>query len=160
MSKEDPLKPEAIVATTVDGIVSVAGSKYCPCPTNLGLKDMLRKKKGKFAVVGVPCHIHAIRKAQLVFPELREKIPATIGLFCAHTTSFKGSDAVLRKLKLNKKQISKLAYRGHGWPGSLSVETSDGENYRLPLSGSLNLTILCLTLIFFALALPFLPRSF
>lgn len=135
MRKDNPLKPETIIAETANEIVSAAGSKYCPCPTNLGLKEVL-KKEGRFAAVGVPCHIHAIRKAQQIFPELRKKIPITIGLFCAHATSFKGTEAVLRKLRVSKNQTSKLTYRGHGWPGYLCVETTDGRSYRLPLSKS------------------------
>ena len=137
MSKTNPLIPESILATTNDEVTSAAGSKYCPCPTNIILRN-LAAKKGKFAVVGLPCHIHAIRKAMIAFPELNQKIVFTIGLFCAHATSFKGTEVILQKMGLQKGQVSKLSYRGHGWPGRLEVITLNGDACSLPLMGSFN----------------------
>ena len=135
MSEKEPLKPESFVATTTAEILSAAGSKYCSCPTNIGLRKLV-KSEGKFAVVGLPCQIHAVRKAQLAFPALKKKIPVAIGLFCAHATTRMGTDVILRKLKLTGTQVSKLTYRGHGWPGYLTAETNDGGHYSLPYAGS------------------------
>jgi coenzyme F420 hydrogenase subunit beta len=134
-NKEHPLNPEPFLAFTVEDVISAAGSKYCPSPTNLGLTEIMHKT-GKFCVVGLPCHIQAIRKAQLLLPALREKIVLTIGLFCAHTTIFSGTDVLLGKMKLDKDRIAKFAYRGHGWPGFLSAETTYGDVIKVPYSGS------------------------
>ncbi|MCW4044516.1 MAG: Coenzyme F420 hydrogenase/dehydrogenase, beta subunit C-terminal domain [Candidatus Bathyarchaeota archaeon] len=135
--REDCLKPEGFLATTVEELVSAAGSKYCSSPTNFGLKELLRKE-GRFAVVGLPCHLHAIRKAQQVFPELREKIALTIGLFCAFTISSQGVDTLLAKMKLDRDNVRKFAFRGHGWPGYLWAETLNGDSCKIPLMGLFN----------------------
>ena len=135
MSEKDPLKPEPFIAKTPQAVLSAAGSKYCPCPTNLGLREAITRE-GKYAVVGLPCHVQAIRKAQLAFPALKEKIPIVIGLFCAHSTSLKGTLVILRKLRLIPSQVRKITYRGQGSPGYLSVETKTGLIRNLPLMAS------------------------
>ena len=45
--------------------VSATKSKYCPVPANVRIKKILRRN-GKFAVVGLPCHIHGVRKAEML----------------------------------------------------------------------------------------------
>ena len=64
-SKEDPLVPEIIVARSKEEILSASGSKYFPVPLLTGLKEILLND-GRYAVVGLPCHIHALRKIQKV----------------------------------------------------------------------------------------------
>jgi len=130
--KKKPLEPQGFLATTVDEIISAAGSKYCSCPTNLGLRELLHRK-GKFAVIGLPCHIQAIRKAQQVFPELRERIVLTIGLFCAFTIVSQGIDVLLRKLKIERNNVARFSFRGHGWPGKMAVSDRDGKLQGIPL---------------------------
>ena len=135
MSGSDPLKTESLIATTTEEIVSAAGSKYCPCSANVSLRQ-LQRKAGKLAVVGLPCHVHALRKAMLIFPWLRERISLIIGLFCAHSTSYRGTEAVVRRLKLQRNQVSSIAYRGCGWPGKLSLTLSNGGLVQIPYSRS------------------------
>jgi coenzyme F420 hydrogenase subunit beta len=135
MNKDNPLIPEAILTSSVEEILESAGSKYCPCSSNIALEKVLLSKTGKFAVVGLPCQIQAIRKAQLLFPALQEKIVLLIGLFCAHATSFKGTESMLKKLGLRADEITSIAYRGSGWPSYLHVSTKR-RDYTVPYSRS------------------------
>ena len=126
MNKCRPLEPEAFIARTREEIVSASKSKYCPVATNVFLKDILLED-GKFAVVGLPCHIHGIRKAETVFEDLKDKIVLHIGLFCSHTVNFMGTDFLLGKFGVRRDDVAKLDYRGKGWPGFMSVQLKNGS---------------------------------
>ena len=87
MSDKNPLEPEVFMATGKEQIISASKSKYCPVPLNIGLKQ-IGEQDGRFAVVGLPCHIHGIRKAELLHKDLREKIVLHFGIFCSSTLNF------------------------------------------------------------------------
>lgn len=120
MADDAPLEPAAILARTKDEVMIASGSKYCPAPVNVRIKEILAKK-GKYAVVGLPCHIHGIRKAEMFTKELKERIVLHIGLFCAHSVNFAGTELVLHRSGIRKEHVLSLRYRGKGWPGKMSV---------------------------------------
>ena len=139
MSEKNPLEPEVFIARTKEEIVSASKSKYCPVPANIALKEILDPKEGeKFAVVGLPCHIHGIRRAEQINKKLKEKIVLHFGLFCACIGSFLGTEFLLYKLDIKKEDIRKLDYRGEGWPGNFSIELKNGskESYQFPAAWS------------------------
>ena len=114
MKKDKPLEPEPFIARTKEEIISAMGSYYCPVPANIGLQEIL-KEDGKFAVVGLPCHLHGIRKAEMLNKDLREKIVLHFGLMCSNTTTFLGTEYFLRKLGFRIESIEKFYYRKGGW---------------------------------------------
>lgn len=124
MDETNPLRPRSFVARTQQEIISAAGSKYCPAPVNTSIKELLQSK-GRYAVVGLPCHIHGLRKAEQVINGLREKIVLHFGLVCNHTPSFRATEYLLRKF--DKKEIAAIQYRGEGWPGGVSVYYRNGQ---------------------------------
>ena len=135
MSEANPLEPEVFIARTKEEIVSAAKSKYCPVPANVALKEILDAEEGeKFAVVGLPCHIHGIRKAEQINKKLREKISLHVGIFCNHTPNFLGTERLLDKLKIKREDVKKLDYRGEGWPGKLLIELKTGSKKTIPSS--------------------------
>ena len=133
MSEDNPLEPQPFIATTREEIILAAKSKYCPVPANVALKEIL-KKEGKFAIVGLPCHIQGIRKAELVNKKLKEKVILHLGLFCSSPMTFKGTDFVLQKYRLTKENIARLDYRGEGWPGYMTIQFKDGAEKLIPRS--------------------------
>jgi coenzyme F420 hydrogenase subunit beta len=131
MRKDRPLEPEPFIARTREEVLSASKSKYCPVATNEALKQIL-KENGKFAVVGLPCHIHGLRKAEMLNKKLREKVIFHIGLFCSHTGNFRGTEFLLRKLNVKKSDVARLDYRGRGWPGGMSLRLKDGSERFVP----------------------------
>ena len=126
MKKDNPLEPEPFIARTKEEIISAAKSKYCPVPANISLKEIL-EKEGKYAVVGLPCHLHGIRKAEMINRKLREKIILHIGIFCVNTKTFLGTEFQLRRMGVEKEEVVEINYRGEGWPGSMSVKCKNGN---------------------------------
>ena len=134
MRKDKPLEPEPFIARTKEEIIEASKSKYCPVPANVALKEILKSGDGKFAVVGLPCHIHGIRKAEQINKELKEKIILHIGIFCNHTSNFIGTEFLLNKLKIKKEEVEKLNYRGEGWPGGMLIELKNSHTRFIPPS--------------------------
>ena len=136
MKKDNPLEPEPFIARTKEEIIEASKSKYCPVPANIALKEILESKEGeKFAVVGVPCHIQGIRKAEMINKKLKQKIVLLLGLWCSTTCNFLGTEFVLKRLGVSKEEVRELDYRGEGWPGGLSVQLKNGEKRFISLGG-------------------------
>lgn len=135
MRKDQPLETEAFIARTRKEVLEAAKSKYCPVATNEALMQVL-KENGRFAVVGLPCHIHGIRKAQRVLKVLEERIVLQIGLMCSHTVNFKGTEFLLEKRGIQKEKVREISYRGKGWPGEMLIGLKEGLNLSIPYMGS------------------------
>ena len=136
MRKDKPFEPEAFIARNTDDLATAARSKYCPVAANEALKQIL-DEDGRYAVVGLPCHIHGIRKAEERVATLRKRIVLRLGLLCSHAVNFAGTDSILRKMMIRKEDVSELKYRGGGWPGFMSIRTSH-RTKRIPLTGGWN----------------------
>jgi coenzyme F420 hydrogenase subunit beta len=131
----NPLEPEPFIARSKEEIIEASKSKYCPVPANIALREILESKDGeKFAVVGLPCHIHGIRKAELINNRLKERIVLHVGIFCVYTINFRGTEFLLQRLKIERNNIKKVDYRGEGWPGGMSIELKDGGKIFIPKS--------------------------
>lgn len=127
--KDNPFEPEPFIARTREEIIEASKSKYFPVPANIALSEILRSNENeRFAVVGLPCHIQGIRKAQECNKRLKEQIILCFGLFCSHTVNFHGMDYVLNKFKVKKEDVEKLICRGNGWPGRLTLTLKDQKD--------------------------------
>ncbi|RLJ09757.1 MAG: FeS-binding protein [Candidatus Aenigmatarchaeota archaeon] len=131
MDPEKPLKPKPFIAKSKQELVSAIGSKYCPVPANILLKEIL-KEQGHYIVVGLPCHIQGVRKAQALIKKLRDRIRLCFGLACNHTPTFQATKYLLKKLRISEDAVVKLDYRGKGWPGGMGISLDDGSEIFVP----------------------------
>lgn len=128
MKKDSPFEPEPFIARTREEIIEAEGSKYCPVPANIGLKEILDSKDGeRFAVVGLPCHIHGIRKSEQFNEKLKEKIVLRLGIICSKCPNFSATDYILWKYDIGKEKVKSISYRGRGYPGGMEIELKDGN---------------------------------
>jgi coenzyme F420 hydrogenase subunit beta len=132
MHPDKPLEPRPFIARTKEEILSAARSKYCPVPAGAALHKILNSE-GRFAVVGLPCHIQGIRKAEQHIPKLKDRIRYHISLACSIDYSFRGTQAVLRGLGIPPQSVEMLQYRGRGWPGTMRILQKDGTETTVPL---------------------------
>lgn len=134
-SVEDPLKPKPFIARNKQDVLSALGSKYCPVPTNLALKEIV-EEPGNYIAVGLPCHIQGLRKAQTYNKKLNSRISLVFGIVCNHTPTLFATKYLLRRHKISEEEIAKLEYRGKGWPGKLRVLMNDGSKYSIPFDST------------------------
>jgi len=133
MRADNPLRPEPFLARTREEILAAAGSKYCPVAAGAALREILRTE-GRFAVVGLPCHIQGVRKAEQCLPALAERIRYRISIPCSLNYSFRGTERVLKNHGIAPEAVRALQYRGRGWPGSMAIRLKDGTEQTIPLA--------------------------
>lgn len=120
MSDDNPLEPQPFIARTKQDLVKASKSKYCPVPANIALREIL-EKDGKYAVVGLPCQLHGIRKAELINEALRNRIVLHFGVFCSHTDNFAQVEFLFNRWRIKPANVTQIDFRGKGWPGFSSV---------------------------------------
>jgi len=133
MNPSNPLEPMAILATTKEEIIEAARSKYCPVTLAEALRTIVTSD-GRYAIVGLPCHIHGIRKAEQYIPHLRERVVLHLGLLCSHMVSFPGIQFLLEKKGVDPSSVVEMQYRGRGWPGSMSIKIKNKREKIIPLT--------------------------
>ncbi|MBG0786805.1 MAG: Coenzyme F420 hydrogenase/dehydrogenase, beta subunit C-terminal domain, partial [Anaerolineaceae bacterium] len=84
-----PFDLRAVLAADKESVLNAAGSFYWPAPIGQCLRE-IRHAEGKFAFVGLPCEIQALRKAQAINKGLQEKIAFTIGIYCGGRPTIQG----------------------------------------------------------------------
>ena len=125
------LEPQVIIVRSEEELLASSGSKYCPVPIGTVIPQIM-SHEGKFAVVGLPCHFHGIRKAEMSNETFRKRIVLHVGLFCSNMTSFEGTTCLLRKMQVDRNNVESLSYRRHGWLGEMSVSLKNGEQKKIP----------------------------
>lgn len=130
MNSKRPTEPQPFIATSKSELFSAMGSKYCPVPLGIGLESILNEK-GKYAIVGLPCHIFGARRAETLNPKLAAKITLHLGIFCAGTPNFLATDYMLRRHGISKEQVISIEYRGEGWPGSMTIKFRKRARYSI-----------------------------
>lgn len=131
--KNNPLIPKPFIARTPEEIISSMGSKYTSGPVDSMISEIVRNK-GKYAFVGLPCHLEALIKAELLMKELKERIVLRFGLFCQTRVSYDGVDFWLKMNKINPQDITEFSYRGNGWPGEMNIKLKNGQAISYPLT--------------------------
>jgi coenzyme F420 hydrogenase subunit beta len=126
------MRPESFIARTREELISGAASKYAPVSIGRTLRKLLQEE-GCFAVVGLPCHMQGIRKAEALEENLRNKILLHFGLMCGGTPTIHGTRFLLRILGFTSKELEGLDYREGEWPGNFSITTKHNVRRSIPL---------------------------
>ncbi|MFD2670950.1 Coenzyme F420 hydrogenase/dehydrogenase, beta subunit C-terminal domain [Marinicrinis sediminis] len=133
--EEEPWRPRAFLADSVDQIIESAQSSYCITPNLHLLKETHYEKIG---LIGVPCQIQGIQKLlnhgeQEALKTLADRIQFTIELGCASSTAIAGTEHIITDLlHLSLDEVQEMKYRDGGYPGEFKVITKAGEEHRLP----------------------------
>jgi coenzyme F420 hydrogenase subunit beta len=125
-SSSEPLINEAVFSETREDILSAAGSRYAPAAPVSALPAALARP-GRFAFVGKPCDVAAVRSILRTDPALKERIPYLLSFMCAGTPSIKGTHQILQRFDMKPASVQSFRYRGDGWPGLARAESVDGR---------------------------------
>lgn len=118
------LDNEIILARNNDDLLSARGSRYAPAYVCRGIKDLRLKEGGSYVFVGKPCDIQALIKYQRVVKNYNF---FKIAIFCAHTPLMSATKEIIDQSGINLKDISRLQYRGNGWPGYFTLFSHDNQ---------------------------------
>jgi len=120
---------ECFIAHSVNDLFSAMGSKYSPVNFTKCFEKLETGKK--YAIVVLPCHAYGVRKLMEKSPKIRSKIALIIGLFCGGMPTYLGTEFLLRVYGMKGYTITRLEYRGGGWPGRLLVEGRRGAQRKV-----------------------------
>ena len=113
-------------------LISGQQSKYMTVPMAQCLRHILYEgRKHRFAFVGIGCHMHALRKAEQVLPQLKERIVLRMGIFCGHCMDQRGTRHLLGLLGTKPDHVHEVQYRSGQWPGHFSVTDTAGHTKRI-----------------------------
>ena len=133
MKDYHPLVPEGYIARAEDELLSSQKSKYCPVSLNTILRDIIwSQDDNTFVFVGLPNHVHGLRLAQRLFPDLMRRIPVVLSIFTAHTPSFRATEFILYKNKIDPSEVASIEYRGGGNPGRMRIVTKNRKEHLVP----------------------------
>jgi coenzyme F420 hydrogenase subunit beta len=125
MSAANPLEAEGVICRSPAEVAACRGSKYNAVAVNVALRRIL-EEPGRYALVGLPCHIQGLRLAQRRSRRLRERVVLTLGIFCGLTGEPRATALAARQAGLDPAELSLVSYRGPGWPGGMRLETRQG----------------------------------
>ena len=135
--KNASLDLESYLALNVNDIYRGSKSKYQLVPFGDSLREAIDKKVKRLAVVGLPCHIQAIYRAQEYGGFLKTRVAVKIAIFCGHNVTRDFLQFFIDKERLHKDQLKSVTYRQGDWYNSDYVvfETND-KIVRLPFRTS------------------------
>jgi len=126
VAKADPLTNEVQMSRTRADVLRAAGSRYAPAAPLARLEDYLATGQ-RFAVVGKPCDIAAVRNSARVDSRIDRQIPFLLSFMCAGVPSIKGTHELLQELGIEATRLQSFRYRGDGWPGMARALSMDGQ---------------------------------
>jgi coenzyme F420-reducing hydrogenase beta subunit len=98
------------ISRSVEEVRGGAKSRYYPIELS-GVLDEIRTVPGRYAVIGVPCFIKAVRLLADDDPTLRERIAFTLGLFCGHMKSARMTESFAWQMSLRAADIGSIDFR-------------------------------------------------
>jgi len=119
-----------LIARDVESLCKAAKSKYQIVPMLQPLGEM-EKIEGRYAVVALPCYVHAIKKYLKVSPKLRKRLKLVIGLYCNVTLEPHTVDDLCEMKGVDRKSLTDLEYRGGIWPGAIYASVNDAPMFKV-----------------------------
>ena len=120
-------RQKPFVARTLEDLKRAMKSKYLAVPY---LDESLREIQsidGNYAVVALPCYLHALAKYKQLNRRLRERIKLTIGLFCNVVFEPSLVKDLCEFNGVRMDDVADLHFRHGQWPGGVVLELKDGS---------------------------------
>lgn len=123
--------PSVFIAKSKEEILRGRSSKYCPVSYD-GIVKEIEKIEGKIVVVGLPCHIHSLRKYEGLNKRFKEKVLGYFALYCSGLKTMLSQDYIFEKYTIDKSQLTYFAYRDDGCLGFLKTIDSENQITKIP----------------------------
>lgn len=130
---DSPMTPQPFIARTKEEILSGKSSKYCVVSLD-GVLTAIKKEPGRYVVVGLPCHVQAIRKCIDIDRELKERIIGCFSIYCSSNKTMDSQKYLLYRYGVNEINLGSFVYRDNGCLGSMYFRDDKGENIVKPIN--------------------------
>lgn len=135
MSDADPFATDTRIVTSTEHILTAQKSKYQLSTFDKALQEFSKRRDLQhLAVVGLPCHIQAIRQAEAKYPGIGRKIAFTISLFCGHNVTRDFLSFHARRAGISPSDVISVGFRqGEWWDFNyIELDTADGRKIEFP----------------------------
>ena len=133
---DDPALGLGYVARSSEELLASSQSRYTTVPMLTALKEIRKDKKGRYAVVALPCHAHTLRKLQMKNAGWQRRISLIIGLYCHYRLPHEATREAAAIVAPAGTKLSAIKYRqkdNQGWPhNTVEMTFSDGSKWRSP----------------------------
>ncbi len=116
-------------------ISKAAGSRYAPSAPLEKIQECI-ESGGRYAFVGKPCDVAALRSMENIDPRITECFPYMLSFFCAGVPSLSGARGILSALEVEEENVASFRYRGNGWPGFATATCRDGSQKQMSYANS------------------------
>jgi len=132
-ARDEAWRPFPRVVTAGADVAGTAGSKYTYTPIHEALSALYESGRASapFAMVGLPCHVAALRRLQQIRSKYVKGLDLCIGLFCMKAFSYERliQDRIVGRMQIPIQEVTAMDIRR----GSLSLTTRSGAAHRIPL---------------------------
>lgn len=129
---ESPLQKNTRISRNETQLLECAGSRYIAVkPLERVLQMLAENPAEKFALVGRPCDIRAMRAYLRGHKEVQPQIVCLLSFFCAGTPSVNASKQMIAQMGAEMNRVTHVSYRGNGWPGYSTVREKDGKEFTM-----------------------------
>lgn len=130
--ENNPTQTSIYFSETTEEVKSHCGSRYAISSPLLCMNQIDMEKK--YAFVGKPCDIVALRNYMKNVPELKKVIVYLLSFFCMGIPSEDAQKKLLSELGCDN--CSSLTYRGNGWPGYTVATDAMGKKSQMDYDSS------------------------
>ena len=124
---ERPWRSRAVLARTEAELKGAASSRYSVVPVDAAFAG-LRSARGRWAMVGLACQIHSLRRLEQGADWSGPTIDPVIGVYCLGTLEHAAAEELLRLRRIPIARVQRFEYRGGDeWPGKMRVQLRDGR---------------------------------
>lgn len=136
-----PLANQTRASTTAAEVAAASGSRYTASAPLEKLGEWLARtnasgKPARFAFVGKPCDVAALRAHARTDPRIAAQVPLMLAFFCAGIPSADGTRRILAHLGVAEADVANFRFRGDGWPGYATATRHDGTSARMSYAES------------------------
>lgn len=126
-----PWRNITVVSTNRNDLLKRSGSRYSQSSPLIDLQNLIDINK-RYAFVGKPCDVYALKQYLKIDKKLKKNLILTISFFCAGIPSENANIKLVETLIQNDPaDCINLDYRGNGWPGKTIVRNSGGNEYTM-----------------------------
>ncbi|MGF1903782.1 Coenzyme F420 hydrogenase/dehydrogenase, beta subunit C-terminal domain [Aliivibrio salmonicida] len=118
------------ISKSVEEVLAGAKTKYYPVELSEVL-EIIKENKGRYAIVGIPSFIKAIRLVCLYDPVINERIVFTVGLICGHQKSSKFAEYMAWQVGIEPGNLKEIDFRH-------KLADKPADSYAIRMTGYIN----------------------
>lgn len=118
------------ISEDLEQIIGGAKTKYYPVELSQVLKTV-KNNPGRYAVIGIPSFIYAIRLLTKLDPVFNERIKYTVGLICGHQKSSKFAESMAYQVGFEPENLKHIDFR-------YKLTDKPASNYAVKVQGIKN----------------------